>query len=137
MPPDRIVHLIGREAEVAIRFGRGGYPGLEANRLFEEYIFPVCSPRLDWQAQGEAWPDWRMWLLAIGAGGVDGTRGIYFSQTDLIIQAALAGQGVALGNTSLVGDDLATGRPVAAVQFVAEGAAGICCFAAWNCVASS
>ena len=128
---DRIVDLIGGEAQVAIRFGRGDYPGLVANRLFEEFIFPVCSPRLlggnrklhqpddlrhytlihlDWQAQGEAWPDWRMWLLAAGARGVDGTHGIYFSQTDLIIQAALAGQGVALGNTSLVGDDLATGR---------------------------
>jgi LysR family glycine cleavage system transcriptional activator len=67
---------------------------------------------LDWQAQHDTWPDWRMWLLAAGVAGVDLDRGIHFSQTTFVLQAALEGQGVALGNTSLVKDDLAAGRLV-------------------------
>jgi LysR family glycine cleavage system transcriptional activator len=99
-------------------------------------MFPVCSPRLlegehplrdprdlrhhtliheDWRADGDGWagwPDWSMWLLAGGVEGVDPAGGIRFKQTALVIQAAIEGQGVALGNTSLVGDDLAAGRLV-------------------------
>src|SRR3712207_8458348 len=62
--------------------------------------------------QGESWPDWRMWLLAAGVEGIDPTRGIYFNETAIAIQAAIDGQGVALGDTSLVAHDLASGRLV-------------------------
>jgi LysR family glycine cleavage system transcriptional activator len=130
---DNIVDLTTGEAQVGIRFGNGVYPNLRADRLFEEFVFPVCSPsllrgphplrtpddlrhhtliHLEWQARGATWPDWRMWLLAAGARDVDASHGIHLSQYDLISQAAIAGQGVALGNTSLVGDDLAAGRLV-------------------------
>lgn len=121
------------EVDVAIRFGTGSYPGLRADRLFDEEVFPICSPRLldgawplrtpddlrhhtlihqGWQAADESWPDWRMWLKAAGVEGVDVGRGIRFDTFAFIIQATLEGQGVALGNTSLVGDDLAAGRLV-------------------------
>jgi LysR family glycine cleavage system transcriptional activator len=130
---DRVIELGGQGAQVAIRFGGGTYPGMTSDRLFDEFLFPVCSPRLldgphplltpddlrhhtlihlDWRARGDTWPDWRMWLLAAEAKGVDPDRGLHLSQTDLVIQAAIAGQGIALGNTSLVGDDLASGRLV-------------------------
>jgi LysR family transcriptional regulator, glycine cleavage system transcriptional activator len=128
---DHVVDISRGEADIAIRFGHGAYPGAEAHQLFGEAVFPVCAPallagspplekprdlrrhtliHLDWQAQGDAWPDWRMWLLAAGVDGVDPTRGLHFTQTSLALQAALDGHGVALGNTSLVGDDLAAGR---------------------------
>jgi LysR family glycine cleavage system transcriptional activator len=128
---DRQADLAEGEAHVAIRFGRGDDAGLRAWRLFDEFIFPVCSPalltggnplrtpddlrhhtliHLDWHARADAWPDWRSWLLAAGVDGIDAARGLYLNRTDLILQAAVAGQGVALGNTSLVGDDLASGR---------------------------
>lgn len=133
---ERLADFAREEVDVALRFGSGAYPGLRADRLFEEEVFPVCSPRLlegerplrqpadlrhhtliheDWRAEGDGWagwPDWPMWLLAAGVEGVDPTRGIRFRQTALVIQAAVEGQGVALGNTSLVGDDLAAGRLV-------------------------
>ncbi len=130
---DRLVDFAREDLDVGIRFGDGAYPGLRTERLFEEEVFPVCSPALlagahplrqpgdlrhhallhvDWQAPGESWPDWRTWLLAAGAAGVDATRGVRFSHTMSAVQAALAGQGVALGNTSLVADDLAAGRLV-------------------------
>lgn len=115
----------------AIRFGAADAPGMTRDRLFDEFLFPVCSPKLmegahplrqprdlrhhtlihlDWRARGDTWPDWRMWLAEAGAGDVDPERGMHLTQTDLVIQAALSGQGVALGNTSLVDDDLRSGR---------------------------
>lgn len=130
---DQVVDFATSDTQVAVRFGKGNYPNLRSDRLFDEFVFPVCSPsllngphplrtpsdlrhhtliHLDWQARGETWPDWRMWLLAAGAKDVDPSHGIRLSLFSLISQAAIAGQGVALGNTSLVGDDLAAGRLV-------------------------
>src|SRR5918993_4379323 len=141
---ERLADFAREEVDVAIRFGAGVYPGTRADRLFEEELFPVCSPRLlegerplrrpadlrnhtliheDWQAQGESWPDWATWLLAAGATDVDPGRGIRFRQTALAIQAAVEGQGVALGNTSLVGDDLAAGRLVRLFDLSLKGPA--------------
>ena len=118
---------------VAIRFGVADAPGLTRDRLFDEFLFPVCSPKLmegpnplrqprdlrhhtllhlDWRTRGDTWPDWRMWLTEAGAYEVDHTRGMHLTQTDLVLQAAISGQGVALGNTSLVDDDLRSGRLV-------------------------
>ncbi|NIR60728.1 MAG: transcriptional regulator, partial [Gammaproteobacteria bacterium] len=53
---------------------------------------------------------WRRWLRDAGVSGVDPTRGVKFSSSILLVEAAVRGQGVALGRTSLVGDHLATGR---------------------------
>jgi LysR family transcriptional regulator, glycine cleavage system transcriptional activator len=138
---DQLADFARDEADVAIRFGTGVYPGLRADRLLEEELFPVCSPRLlegarplrepkdlrhhtlihlDWQAQGETWPDWRMWLLAAGVEGVDPTQGIHFRETTLVIQAAIDGQGVALGD-SLAADDLAAGRLVRPFDLALKG----------------
>jgi len=121
------------DVDVAIRFGKGDYPGLQVDKLFEDVVFPVCSPallkarrplreprdllqhnliHLDWQAQGAVWPNWRMWMMAAGITGFDDSRGLHFSQTSLAVQAAIEGQGVALGDSTLVADDLAAGRLV-------------------------
>ncbi|WP_027132428.1 transcriptional regulator GcvA [Geminicoccus roseus] len=130
---DRLVDFVRDEIDVAIRFGSGIYPNMRVDRLFEEQVFPVCSPKLldgdpplrvpedlrhhvliheAWPAQDGSWPDWRTWFLAAGLADVDMQRGLHFQQSALTIQAAIDGQGVALGNTSLVGDDLAAGRLV-------------------------
>ena len=121
------------DVDVAIRFGAGKYPGLRADLLFRDTLSPVCSPtlitkekplkvprdllrhtliHLDWQAQGSPWPNWRMWMQAAGIKEFDDKRGLHFGQTSLTIQAAIDGQGVALGDSNLVADDLAAGRLV-------------------------
>jgi LysR family transcriptional regulator, glycine cleavage system transcriptional activator len=121
------------DVDVAIRFGPGKYPGLRADLLFQDTLSPVCSPslitkerpletpkdllrhtliHLDWQAQGSPWPNWRMWMQAAGIKEFDDKRGLHFGQTSLTIQAAIDGQGVALGDSNLVADDLASGRLV-------------------------
>ncbi|MGJ4854368.1 transcriptional regulator GcvA [Labrys sp. KB_33_2] len=130
---DTLADFSRQEVDVAIRFGRGAYAGLRSDRLFVEDVFPICSPQLlhgpiplrepndlqyftlihlDWHSQDSMWPDWRMWLMAAKADKPDPIRGLHFSQSIMTLQAAVDGQGVALGNTSLVGDDLAAGRLV-------------------------
>ena len=121
--------------DVAIRFGGGDYPGLAAIRLFDEEIFPVCSPRLltaegglrrpedlarqtllhvewTWRGHHNETFDWEMWLLAAGIEGVDHTRGPRFSHSSMALQAAMEGQGLALGSLALASDELAAGRLV-------------------------
>ncbi len=121
------------DVDIAIRFGQGRYPGLKSDLLFMDKIFPVCSPRiitkekplaqpkdllrhtlihLDYEAQGIVWPNWKMWMLAAGINDFDDKRGLHFGQTSLTVQAAIDGHGVALGDSNLVADDLASGRLV-------------------------
>jgi LysR family transcriptional regulator, glycine cleavage system transcriptional activator len=128
---DRLVDLSHEEIDLGVRFGKGDYPGLRVDRLFDETVFPVCSPKLlagrrplkqprdlrhhtlihvDWQAQWATWPDWHMWFLAAGLRDLDPQHGLHFTQTALALQAAIDGQGVALCESTLVADDLASGR---------------------------
>lgn len=115
-----------------IRFGLGDWPDVTAHRLFADEVFPVCSPRvlakhplneprdlqhhtllhLDWTGQSVIWPDWPAWLRAAGVPDVDTSRGIHFTDFALCLQAAAAGQGVALGTTGAVADLLTDGRLV-------------------------
>jgi len=132
---DHIVDLARRDADVAIRYGKGGFPGLHTEHIVGEHEFPVCSPALldgphplrtpdDLQfhtllhdlwwdeEEAELWPSWTAWLRAAGVSSVDPRRGPRFSQSSLAIQAAIDGQGVALGSMVLAGDGLADGRLV-------------------------
>ena len=132
---DQLVDFRRDDADVAVRFGRGKYRGLKAERLFLEIVVPVCAPRLltgphpirtpadlvhhrlihvDWQSGGEASPNWPMWLQAAGAGEVDAKRGPRFNEESLAIMAACDGQGVALASLPLASDDLKAGRLVRA-----------------------
>lgn len=122
-----------QELDLAIRYGAGDEPGCRADRLFEEEVFPVCSPaflagppplrepadlrhrtllHLEWSPAYGEWPDWAAWLRAVGVEGVEASRGPRFTEHAMVLKAAAEGQGVALGCTSLVADDLAAGRLV-------------------------
>ena len=126
-----VVELGWTGVDIAVRFGHGNYPGMRVDRLFDEMISPVCSPRLaagdpplkhprdlrhhtlihvDWQTQGATWPDWQMWMLAAGIDSDTPLRALHFSQTSLAVQAAIDGQGVALSESTLVADDIAACR---------------------------
>lgn len=115
------------DVDVAIRFGTGRWPGVAAEPLMTEDVFPVASPALladagplrepaDLAHQSLLHDDyiinWNAWFGAAGVGGVDVTRGPRFTDSSLTLQAAIAGQGVALARRVLVADDLAAGRLV-------------------------
>jgi LysR family glycine cleavage system transcriptional activator len=56
--------------------------------------------------------DWRMWLMAAGVAGIDASRGPVFSHSTMAIQAAIQGEGVALGRTALIEEELSSGQLV-------------------------
>ena len=114
-----------------IVWGTGDFPGFSSVRLFEEHVFPVCAPRLmegefplrepgdlahhtllhlEWDWHFGAWPDWETWLTAAGAAPVDVSRGLWFNQMSIALQAAIQGQGVALSTRALAADDIRMGR---------------------------
>jgi LysR family glycine cleavage system transcriptional activator len=122
------------QVDAAIRFGVGKFAGLAAHFLLGEELFPVCSPKLlrgaralktpadlkhhtllhlDWSARQGVWPDWQMWLDAAGVTDVDAKGGVHINDGLIILEAALDGQGVALGSTTAVSDLIAAKRLVA------------------------
>lgn len=131
---DRLVHPGTRGVDLCIRYGPGGYVDGSATRLSVEEVTPVCSPALrvegrplrrvsdlagtvllhDEVMRGHPGRvGWTRWLAAHGDGSVDPSRGVRFSHAHLALEAAQAGQGVALARGILVARDLADGRLIA------------------------
>jgi LysR family glycine cleavage system transcriptional activator len=128
-----LVDFSSTDVDLAIRYGAGPYPGLEAARLMGESVLPVMSPELyagnpvttpadlarhillhdGSPVADESCPDWVMWLAARGVRGFDASRGPRFNQSSMVIEAAVAGRGVALAKRALAQDDLDAGRLVA------------------------
>ncbi len=120
------------DVDLAIRYGAGEWPSVRADFLLSEDIFPVCSRALrdgphplhapadlrhHTLLHDDHHADWRMWLVAAGVEGVDPTRGPSFTDSSLVVQAAIEGQGVALGRSALAAADLAAGRLVKPFDF--------------------
>ena len=61
--------------------------------------------------------DWGTWLTALGIGDLKPAGALHFSQYEQMIQAAISGQGVALGRQPLVAPDLKAGRLVVPFEF--------------------
>ena len=130
--------------DLGIRYGGGQYPGLRADLMFAERVFPVCSPRLmqgphplrtpedlrhhtllhlDWRVEETA-PNWRMWLQAAGVEGIDPGRGPHFNLESMALQAAVEGQGVALVDSVISQDDVARGRLIRPFELTVSGRSG-------------
>ena len=136
-----LVDFAREEVDIAVRYGRGSWPGLRANWLMAEDIFPVCSPAL---LQGDkplrrpadlahhtllhatvSREDWQLWLTAAGLPVTLATRrGMSFDQSFMAIQAAVEGLGIALGRTRFVEADIAAGRLVVPFDIVLPADAG-------------
>ncbi len=120
-------------SEVAIRFGSGLYPGYRVEKLLTPDYVPVCSPGLRNGAAPlrllddlrqhilihdetipivEKRPSWAKWLKLAGITGMDSEHGPRFSNSVLVHEAALGGQGVALVIRQHVEADVAAGRLV-------------------------
>ncbi|MBL6598203.1 MAG: transcriptional regulator, partial [Alphaproteobacteria bacterium] len=107
---------------------------LHVELFLQDDIFPVCSPTLLRERPAPACPedllafpllhdrrpaageDWWSWLAALGLSHTVPAGGTTFSQQDMVLQAAMDSQGVALSRTQLVAEDLKAGRLVKPVR---------------------
>jgi len=126
---ERLVDFAREDVDIAVRSGRGNWPGLRVDWLVRENLFPVCSPKLlsgpiPLKSPGDLlqhtlmhdsdWPDsmWQRWLGVAGVKADQRKPSLSFNYSNLMIQAAIDGLGVALAQEALVRDDLASGRLV-------------------------
>jgi len=137
----RVSELSTRDPHVVILFGPGNFPSHQVDRLGDEYVVPVCSPVLmkgakkrdpkdllrhtlldvDWHSQGSTWPNWETWLAAAGLKGAPHGRIVRFVHSSLVIQAAIDGQGIALGDSTLIADDVTAGRLIKPFDLALQG----------------
>jgi LysR family transcriptional regulator, glycine cleavage system transcriptional activator len=123
----KLTNFLGDGIDIAIRYGSGNYPGFASEFLTGEEVFPVCSPKLLKGAHPlrkpedlkhhalirDTYPiDWAAWLSSANVKGVNPHKGLTFDSYTFAVEAAVQGEGVALGRTMLVAGDLAAGRLV-------------------------
>ena len=128
--------LVAAGVDIAIRYGSGEWEGLEAIRIFDNEIWPVCAPAYRDGRPGLArvedlldetllhlgqfdrnWVTWSAWLAAQGVTAAPRKRGLEFDNYLVLLQAAVRGEGVALCGVRLAEDFIARGdltRPIEA-----------------------
>lgn len=126
--------VLNERIDAAIRYDLGTYRDLQSTPLLDEYLLPVASPSfmtahpelLEPENLDEsmllhdalAWPgasaeaEWQHWLQSVGVTTMSLTHGRRFNMSQLAIEAALNGQGIAMGRLALVFDHLLEGRLV-------------------------
>jgi DNA-binding transcriptional LysR family regulator len=131
---DRVVDLARGEVDVAVRYLPESAAPEGAVRLFGERMTPVASPKiahenlplrspadltrhvllhLDDPDGRTPWLDWRSWLTSNGQPGLKPAGSLRFRIYDQVVQAAVGGQGVALGRLPMIAEHLRDGRLVA------------------------
>ncbi|MGI9487753.1 MAG: transcriptional regulator GcvA [Geminicoccaceae bacterium] len=124
---DESIDFSRGDVDLAIRYGAGHWPNVHAERLMTEEMFPVCAPSLLEKGpplekpadlanhtllQDHPRDYWRMWLMAVGETDIDAERGPGYQHSNLVLQAAEQGDGVAIARSVLAADALAAGRLV-------------------------
>jgi LysR family glycine cleavage system transcriptional activator len=110
--------------DAVIHYGYAEWAGMNVDRMLKLYAFPVCSPSLApllrtpadlahtvlLHEESTRW--WREWLAMVGADAVEWSRGPIFHDTNVLQEAAIRGEGVAIGDNVLWADALAEHRVV-------------------------
>ena len=125
--------FVAQRIDIGVRYGAGDWPGLFAEKLMDEEVYPVCSPTLlrdrrrlqqvddlpketlihDLSMDGRVgFPTWEAWLRKAGLTGRATTRGMKINNSAAVLQAAIDGQGIALARSVMVNDDVSSGRLV-------------------------
>jgi LysR family glycine cleavage system transcriptional activator len=132
---NRILDLDQERIDLAVRYCPEALAPRDAQRLFGERLQPVCSPalasdparplkqpedlarhvllNLDDDRGRYPWLNWTQWFAAIGVPEPRPAGTVRFNQYNLLVQAAIDGQGVALGRSPLVDQLVAQGKLVA------------------------
>jgi len=121
-----MVDFMTSDFHAAVRYGRGEWPALRADKLLDDWAFPVCSPALlerlgpiETLGDLHRYPllhsttePWMDWIRRIGGDTTRAERGPVLDDSASVLAAAEAGHGLALARWSLVAADLDAGRLV-------------------------
>lgn len=123
----RITSVESLSSQIAVDWGTGEWHGLEVTALFPIVYSPVISPELASKYGGLRRPsdlsrfpiiqqrdrsEWASWLSLVGVKELSFRHETTMMDSNLVVQAALAGQGVALGSFPFLAEDVAEGRLV-------------------------
>lgn len=125
-PTLRLADLNAGDADLAIRYGDGKWDGVDSRLLMAERLTPVASPALLQKGPPIAAPadllkypllvalhpyEWETWAEAVGL-DLAGVKMIKLTDFNIIVQAAIEGQGIAIGRLLLIADRLRSGALV-------------------------
>lgn len=117
---DKAITFSSTDSDVAIRLGNGHYPALHSEFMLREQIFPVASPDLLkrfgtphepaellrypllTRDGADLVPKWEAWFEHVGVGVSPFKESVRFADTNITIEAALLGQGIALARSGHV-----------------------------------
>jgi len=109
-PTIQLADVAGAQVDLAIRYGKGGWPHVNAVRLMGERLFPVCSPAFKAQGikhgpllmsqapQPFEWIDWSRHHHL----DVQHYPSVMLHDYNIVVEAAIAGQGIAMGRQRLI-----------------------------------
>ena len=122
----QLVDPVTSDIDIAIRIGPGGWPGVKAERLLEQELFPVCVPAIAEKLREpsdltnvpivtdfNSTQPWQIWLDEFGLSERDLRMGNAYADAALAQDAAIAGQGVMLSWQTLAEYPLKVGTLVA------------------------
>lgn len=121
---------LGQGVDAAVRYGVGSWPATESRLLIKETLFPVCAPAyladhpirtpkdlLNCNLLRHPWHSWAAWFRKAGVSLGETNDGPEYSDSSVLIEATIAGEGVALARGLGVSDSLRTGALVRLFAF--------------------
>ena len=134
---DSLLDIAAGDADIAIRYGRGNYSGVLVEKLMDDHMFPVCSASFfaehgpfdspaallghtllvdDTRAIDGYEASWRRWFELAGQPFSRSNDFKQFGQSNMVVQAAVAGRGLALGRSALVIEEILAGKLVVPIK---------------------
>ena len=125
--PRRLGEVNNPDVDLFITYGDGEFSEMQVEHILDVVTTPVCSPAMVNRLGGMPDPadvlrlgllhlsdyhDWAAWFDVIGLDPADATTGVVFSDMHLVYSAAMAGQGIAMGDVVLSEDAMHSGQLV-------------------------
>ena len=125
--PRRLGEVSNPDVDLFITYGKADYADMDSEHVLDVVTSPVCSPAMVNRLGGMPQPqdvlrlgllhlsdhrDWALWFSSVGLDPGLAATGVVFSDMHLVYSAALAGQGIAMGDVVLSKDAMSSGQLV-------------------------